>query len=76
MEKYIKINIKYASEIKIGDLILFNNESPPLICEVIKIEKEKRHSREDGYPYIFTGKKEDVLYKIKLWGDITKFLPV
>lgn len=29
MEKYHKINIKYASEIKIGDFILFNNEYPP-----------------------------------------------
>lgn len=76
MEKYKKINIKYASEIKIGDFILFNNEYPLLICEVIKIEKGKRHSREDGYPYIFTGKKEDFLYKIKCWCDITKFVPI
>lgn len=44
MEKYRKINVKYAYDIKIGDLILFNNEYPPLICEVIKIEKGTRHS--------------------------------
>jgi len=76
MEEYRKINVKYASDIKIGDLILFNNEYPPLICEVIKIEKGKRHSREDGYPYIFTGKKKDILYEIKRWNDITKFVPL
>lgn len=75
MEKYNKINIKYASEIKIGDLILFDNEYPPLICEVIKIVKGKRHSREDGYQYIFTGKKDNILYKIKRWNNITKFIP-
>ena len=76
MEKYRKINVKYASDIKIGDLILFNNEYPLLICEVIKIEKGTRHSREDGYPYIFTGKKENILYKKKYWNDITKFVPM
>ena len=75
MENYHKVSIRYAYDIKIGDLILFNNNYPLLICEVVKIQKGKRHSREDGYPYIFTGKKDDILYKIKRWGDIIKFVP-
>lgn len=74
LKNYKQVVVKYPSDIKIGDLILFNS-NPLLICEVIKIEKGKRNSREDGYPYIFTGNKDNVLHKIKRWSDVIKFVP-
>jgi len=43
---------KPAYEIKIGDIIELDKENK---CEIISIIKKKRHSREDGYPYEFTG---------------------
>ena len=43
---------KAPSEIKIGDSITFSGVGT---AKVIAIKKGKRHSREDGYPYEFTG---------------------
>ena len=60
MINYIKVIIKYPSEIKIGDYIFFSDN---IITEVISIEKGTRHSRENGYPYHFTGKYNDIIYK-------------
>jgi len=74
LENYKRVVVKYPSDIKIGDLILFKS-NPQLICDVIKIEKGKRHSREDGYPYVFTGNKNNVLHKTKYWSDVIKFVP-
>lgn len=74
LKNYKQVVVKYPWDIKIGDLILFES-SPPLICDVIKIEKGKRHSREDGYPYIFTGNKDNVLHKTKYWSDVIKLVP-
>ena len=43
--------IKYPSEIKIGDVIRIQGKK----CRVTNKLKLTRHSRENGYPYEFTG---------------------
>ena len=71
MEKFIKVIVKYPSNIKIGNNIVFE---PNTICEVIGIEKGKRHSRENGYPYHFTGKQNDTIYKNTYYRDVVKYI--
>ena len=71
MENFIKVIVRYPSEIKIGDNIVFE---PNIICEVIGIEKGKRHSREDGYPYHFIGKQNDTIYKNTYYRDVVKYI--
>lgn len=73
MENYIKVIIKYPSEIKIGNYILF---SPNEVVEVISIEKGRRHSREDGYPYHFTGKYNDTIYKKTYYSNVVKYIKI
>ena len=65
------IVVKYPSEIKIGDSILFK---PDTFCEVINIMKGTRHSRENGYPYYFTGQLNDTIYNITLYRNIIKYI--
>lgn len=72
METYIPIIVKYPSNIKIGDIILFNNNL--VMCKVIAIKKGKRHSREDGYCYTFTGQKNNIFYKRKCWKELVKYI--
>ena len=71
MEKYNKIIIKYPSEIKIGDLILFR---PDTICKVIKINKKRRRSRENGFPYEFIGEHNGIIYKQTYYYDVIKYV--
>ena len=40
------------------------------VCAVIKIHKGKRHSREDGYPYTFTGEKDGKIYTETFYGGV------
>jgi len=65
----IIITVKYPSDIKIGNYIMLR---PGIICEVIKIEKGVRHSRENGYPYTFHGKHDDIIYKQTFHRNVRK----
>ena len=73
MINYIKVIIKYPSEIKIGDYIFFSDN---IITEVISIEKGTRHSRENGYPYHFTGKYNDIIYKKTYYSNVIKYIKI
>lgn len=67
VEIEIKNFVNYPSQIKLGDYIQFESN---IILQVIKIEKGKRHSRENGYPYTFFGKQNDIIYKKTLYNKI------
>jgi hypothetical protein len=51
------ITVRYLDTIKLGDFIYLMSLDRKCshLCKVIKITKGKRHSRENGYPYTFTG---------------------
>jgi len=71
MDNYIKVIVKYPSQILIGDYIQFESN---IICKVITIEKGIRHSRENGYPYHFTGEYNNILYKKTFYKDVIKYV--
>ena len=71
MDNYIKVIVKYPSQILIGDYIQFESN---IICKVIIIEKGIRHSRENGYPYHFTGENNDIIYNKTFYNNIYKFM--
>ena len=70
---YYKIIKKYPSEIKIGDLVEFENN---IICRVTDINKKQRHSRENGYPYEFIGKLNDVIYKKVYYSNVITYIEI
>ena len=55
------ITVRCLDQIKLGDFIYLRSLDRKCfhLCKVIKITKGKRHSRENGYPYTFTGEAED-----------------
>ena len=55
------ITVRYLDKIKLGSYIYLSSPDGKCfhLCKVIKITKGKRHSRENGYPYTFTGIAED-----------------
>ena len=69
--KEVQITVTYPSEIKVGDLIRFDDG---VICPVKEIRKGQRHSREDGYPYEFIGELDGKTYKKVYWRDVTKYI--
>lgn len=70
---FYKVIIKYPSEIKINDFIEFENN---IICKVINIYKGIRHSRENGYPYEFTGIHNDIIYKKIYYSNVIKYIEI
>ena len=71
MDNYIKVIVKFPSEILIGDYIQFK---PDIICKVTKIKKGIRHSRENGYPYYFTGEYNNTIYNKTFYYNIHKYV--
>jgi hypothetical protein len=67
--------IKYASFIKLNDIIAFRINSSIKKCKVINIYKGIRRSRENGYPYEFTGEcvENGNIYKVVYSRDILKY---
>ena len=58
------VKVKFLDTIKLNNLILLKSpdRKEAHVCAVVKIHKGKRHSREDGYPYTFTGEKDGKIY--------------
>ena len=56
------VKVQFLDQIKLNDLILMRTPDKKEVCTVVKIYKGKRHSREDGYPYTFTGETNGKIY--------------
>jgi hypothetical protein len=71
------IIIRYLDQIKLGDFIYLRSQDQRCfnVCKVTKIYKGKRHSREDGYPYTFTGEAEDGrVYTETYYRNVRKYI--
>ena len=72
------IIVRYLDKIKLGDFIYLRSPDYSFhLCKVIKITKGKRHSRENGYPYTFTGEAEDgSIYTGTYYRDVRMYVPI
>ena len=71
------IIVCYLSQIKLGDFIYLRSQDHTCfhLCKVTKIYKGKRHSRENGYPYTFTGEAEDgSVYTETYYRNVRKYI--
>ena len=68
----MEIIVKYPSDIKIGNVIRIQGKK----CKVTNKLKLTRHSRENGYPYEFTGVdvETDTIYKQIYYLNVSKYI--
>lgn len=66
------VKVQFLDTIKLNDLILIRtpDRKEVHVCTVVNIYKGKRHSREDGYPYTFTGEKDGKIYTETFYGGV------
>jgi hypothetical protein len=72
------IIVHYLDTIKLGSYIYLISLDRKCfhLCKVIKITKGKRRSRENGYPYTFTGEAEDnSIYTGTYYRDVRMYVP-
>ena len=64
------VRVQFLDTIKLNDLILMRTTDGKEVhvCTVVKMTKGKRHSRENGYLYTFTGEKDGKIYTETFYG--------